>query len=393
MSHDVSPARGTNILPPLPDDPAYKELTKAESIVRRIQLGIVGGIYQPGSRLPMRSEIESAADASWVTIQRAFDRLKANGDVRSVKGQGTFVTDRPPCLFRYGVIFPARPPEKPSLYIEAVQQAAEELTRRGPVEFRLYRQAYDYLTGEATGEAYAELEKDVQNLSLAGLIFARHPSPVSDHSFYTQTALPRFAFSTDPPGFPAVGGIDMGGTRDMVEKGLRYLAGQGKHRVGALVPGARFGNENRRHLMEATAEAGMEIRRYWVQSPHVEEPDWTANSAELLMRLPPEDRPNGLLIMDDHLVCPAAKGLRAAGVRVPEDVTVLAHCNFPRVTCPDLPFIRLGYDLREALAKAVAWLRKRAARAEIPARSKLPARFEADLLDPGDIADALRVNR
>jgi DNA-binding LacI/PurR family transcriptional regulator len=383
---------GPGPLPPLPEGAGTADLTKARSIVRRIQIGIVSGLYPPGSRLPMRSEIERTADASWVTIQRAFDRLKANGEVRSVKGQGTFVTQRPPSLFRYGVVFPARPPEKPSLYIEAFEAAARDLTRRGPVEFRLYRHAYHYLTGEPAGKAFDQLREEAAELSLGGLIFARHPSPIGENPLYADSALPRFAISSRPPGFPQVGGMELGGTEDIVERGLDYLLERGRAKVGAIVPGARFLSEDRDHLLEAAEARKMEIRRYWIQSPHVEEPEWTSNSVELLMRLPERDRPDGLLILDDHLVCPAGEGLEAADIDVPEEVEVVAHCNFPRITCPERPFVRLGYDLHEALAEGVRWLRRRVRCGPLAGRVPLPASFQHELRDVSDITESLRIN-
>ncbi|MBS3763756.1 MAG: GntR family transcriptional regulator [Planctomycetes bacterium] len=52
---------------------------KRSELVREICQRIACGNFQPGSRLPTRTEFEDEFDVSSVTVQRAFDRLNEVG--------------------------------------------------------------------------------------------------------------------------------------------------------------------------------------------------------------------------------------------------------------------------------------------------------------------------
>jgi DNA-binding LacI/PurR family transcriptional regulator len=80
-------------------------------------------------------------------------------------------------------------------------------------------------------------------------------------------------------------------------------------------------------------------------------PETARNLIHLLMQ--GAERPDALLIADDNLVEHATAGLVAAGVRVPDDLEVVAHCNFPHPTPSVLPVRRLGYDAREVMKACV----------------------------------------
>jgi DNA-binding LacI/PurR family transcriptional regulator len=71
--------------------------------------------------------------------------------------------------------------------------------------------------------------------------------------------------------------------------------------------------------------------------------------AHLMVRRAQSDAPDGLVIADDNLLEYATAGIVDAGVRVPADLEVVAHCNFPWPTPSSLPVRRLGYDVRELL--------------------------------------------
>jgi DNA-binding LacI/PurR family transcriptional regulator len=100
-----------------------------------------------------------------------------------------------------------------------------------------------------------------------------------------------------------------------------------------------------RHL----ATHGLESRPYWRIEVNQSTPHTARTCAQLLMRLPPADRPDGLLVTDDNLVEQATAGLIDAGVKVPSDIAVVAHCNFPWPTPSAVPVSRLGYDARTVL--------------------------------------------
>jgi DNA-binding LacI/PurR family transcriptional regulator len=92
----------------------------------------------------------------------------------------------------------------------------------------------------------------------------------------------------------------------------------------------------------------------------------------------PDDRPDALLIMDDTLVEAAGEGLLAAGVRSPQDVTVIAHCNFPYFPKSPVPLSFLGFDSRKILEQLITVVKRcRAGTIEASEQTLIPSHFEA----------------
>src|SRR5690349_7522896 len=98
-----------------------------QAVLRTLRGRILGGEFPPGSRLPTRSELEAEFGYGWSPIQRAFDRLKRDGFVRTRRSQGTFVVDAPPHLTTYAIVVPkTRQKRWRSLYYQALEMAARD---------------------------------------------------------------------------------------------------------------------------------------------------------------------------------------------------------------------------------------------------------------------------
>lgn len=74
-------------------------------IIQRVQAAIRLGEYAPKALLPMRDDFMREFSVSRVTVQRAFNRLIADGFVTTRGSQGTYVAPRPPNVFRIGLVF------------------------------------------------------------------------------------------------------------------------------------------------------------------------------------------------------------------------------------------------------------------------------------------------
>ncbi len=106
---------------------------------------------------------------------------------------------------------------------------------------------------------------------------------------------------------------------------------------------------------------------------------WARQVVMALMHTAPFARPDGLIITDDNLVEHATDGLLAAGIRVPDELTVIAHTNFPWPTPSHVPAIRLGFDVRDVLAACLDCI-DRQRRGETPAAAThVPLVFESDV--------------
>jgi hypothetical protein len=94
------------------------------------------------------------------------------------------------------------------------------------------------------------------------------------------------------------------------------------------------------------------------------------------------DRPDVVLVTDDALVAPLLAGLARArvGVGPRREVSVLAHCTWPRPVGGDADGVeRIGFDARELLAAAKACIDAQRA-GEAGSGRLVPPRFASELL-------------
>ena len=63
------------------------------------------GKLKLGSRLPNHKEIRASSEGSPLTMQRAFDLLLKDGFV-VIRGRGGTVSDAPPHLHQYALVYP-----------------------------------------------------------------------------------------------------------------------------------------------------------------------------------------------------------------------------------------------------------------------------------------------
>ena len=141
-----------------------------------------------------------------------------------------------------------------------------------------------------------------------------------------------------------------------MEKAVGHLALGDRRRIAHLsISNAVLLSEG---FIGAVARHGMVTRPYWQLMVNSLEPSPARNIAHCLMRLPVEDRPDGLVISDDNLVEETVAGLIDAGIRVPDELTVVAHANFPRCPASPLSVFWLGFDLREVLDRCMAIIRQ-----------------------------------
>jgi len=126
--------------------------------------------------------------------------------------------------------------------------------------------------------------------------------------------------------------------------------------------------------------AGMETRPYWNLSF-----DGTysiGNAMHLLTRLSPEDRPDSLVISDDNLVEAGLTGVVASGVKVPDDLEVVVHCNFPNPPAAILHVKKIGFDCRELLHVCCNLIDMQRRGEPVPLEVQLPAICEDELGAP-----------
>jgi DNA-binding LacI/PurR family transcriptional regulator len=345
---------------------------KYQGVMETIRQEIIEGVYASGHRLPTRSEIGAKMGVGVATVQKALETLAEDGFVQARAKAGTFVVERLPHLCNYGIAVPAS--GRWSLIYKSLWDAAGIANREGTLRFM------EYVTSREVGSRgdAAQLCQDVTSHRLGGLILIG-PAAVRDLKgtpALEQKGMPRVQDQFQPePGIPAVH-LDTVGS--FVRRALGYLTARGRRRIAHIQYAGEY--SNRRAAEETLAKAGVEMRPYWMQTVSAGSlHDTVPNVMNVLMQLEGDKRPDALVVHDDNLVEHVVTGLTAAGVKVPEELEVVAHFNYPSPAASVLPFKRLGFDCRIFLKKCLEVLDMQRRGETPPARTSIEAVFDDEL--------------
>jgi len=347
-------------------------INRLEQIVAELRREIVEGAFPPGERLPTRLELETRFEASPHTIQRAMNRLKQDGFILASRRVGTYVAENPPHICNFGLVIPAS--GRRSRFYAALREAVGFVENGHTVRFGEYYSSREV----GSREDVARLCRDVRSHRVAGLILAGPPDDLVGTPALEQAGVPRVVtHSMLGFGLPMI--LPDGGS--FLDRAVEYLVARGRRHIAHLCVDFPW-----YHMEEFEGEVkrrGVEVRPYWTQAIPLGTLFRTAASVvNLLMHLKGEDRPDALIIHDDNLVEHAVAGLLAAGVKVPQELDVVAHSNYPSPVPSVLPLKRLGFDCRQILVECLRVLQMQRRGEEPPAVTEVPAVFE-DELDTG----------
>jgi hypothetical protein len=325
-------------------EPLLELTRKHPSILSQMRLQILSGTFLPGEQFPTLDDLERTFKASRVTVHKALNRLAEEGFVYTRGRRGTYVADHPPHLWNYALVFPTRPGRQEwTRFWLALSQEAVRAGEDGPRRITCF---YGANETEIPADEFERLVETVRSRRVAGVIFT-FPPPAD------VLAALRAEFAELPVVSIASGDVtDVSKiTPDsfkLLERGVDYLKQCGRKRI-ALFCVSGLSECFLDHFSHLLAERGMITRPHWIQFAHQYSAATARNVALLLMNSNQTERPDGLFIMDDNLVEYVTAGLIAAGTRVPEDLQVVAHCNFPWPTPSVIPARRLGFDAAQVL--------------------------------------------
>lgn len=315
---------------------------------------ILAGVHPPGSRFPLRRTLMRELDASPVTLQRAMDKLVAQGFVRAHGKRGTFVADPLPSQGIVGLVLPRDPEQSPGhRFWNALQRAAAAWDRDG-VRFRTYIPEQE----NPDSPGHRRLAANLAASSMAGVFFVSDPFWLAGTPVL-QMAIPRVTIGdAGDDGMERFRTSFLGLTSRHIMPGLlQRFAAQGRRRIAFLTTPTHGPCP----WLAEIAAAGLQTRPEW----WVDLPPLAAESARAVARLlcsgGREQRPDALIITDDNLVPHAGAGILDAGLQVPRDLAVAAHANAPFPTFAPFPCLRYGPDVNELLAAGLAEIRRLAA--------------------------------
>jgi len=346
---------------------------REQEILNDLRQQIVRGDLAPASRMPTRRQLSFAYAASTRTVQSALDSLAADGFVEAHGPKGTFVSQRPPHLCTYALVFTHAPDRNQfwtALHSDALRRRREQ-TQQIDV--------WHNIDGHADNEDYRRLIDQVKRHRVAGLIFVGDGRPLSHTPLMNEPNVPRVAISTKEK-YPNVSTVSPDNC-SFRRRALDHLAGQGCRRVAFLLP--VWDRADALPLWYADAAArGLDARPYWTQQIPPDCAASATNIAHMLFNPLQSERPDGFVVADDNLVEAATIGLLNAGVAVGRDVKMVVHCNFPWPTQSIIPVRRLGYSAGALMGACFSELEKQRANGGTVATEFIPAMFEDELEIP-----------
>jgi DNA-binding LacI/PurR family transcriptional regulator len=342
-------------------------------IVDSIRQEIINGQVSPGARLPTYDKLQQRFGTTRKTVRRACNRLISIGYIQSRPKIGTYVSDTPPHLCRYAIAFPFRPDaEYWTDWWTVLAQAATAVVRSAPpkqiVEF------YD-ITGHADVEDYQRLVGDVRSRRLAGIIFLTPPYQLFDTPLSEGCPVPR-VYVGDAQGQAKTPSVapDL---HSFLDRALAHAAAQSRRRPILISPGYRV-ESTWPIWADACRRNGMEPARQQLLSLPLHPPEAPRHLTQTLMLLPPEHRPDTLIVAEDHFVEEVTAGLLASNLPESQLPTVIAYANFPKTPRALLPVTYLGYDSVRIIRECMAVLDAQRRGESIVENTIIPAIFPTE---------------
>lgn len=330
------------------------------------------GALSPGARLPTRREMIRQFRTTPVTVQHAMDVLVQHGYIRSDGARGTFVASFPPHVSHYAMAFPSSEWHPYHQFYVALHREAERL--QSP-DRRITM--FHSITGHTDEPDYQRLLEHVRSHQVGGIIFTFAPFMLKGSPLLEEPGIPRVVIRSPLPGaaFPEV----YPDLSAFLPKAMEYLAARGRTKVALLVMAGADGASCVAKYEELAAGHGLQLMPQWIQGIHPDTAPWAKQVMLAVFRVQKAQRPDALIVADDNLVEAATEGLAASGVRVPQDVDVVAHTNFPWPTKSHVPVTRLGFDIRRLVAVCIERIDEQRQGKKPSMMNYLPPLFEDEL--------------
>jgi DNA-binding LacI/PurR family transcriptional regulator len=343
-------------------------------IADRLRAEILGS-GKPGDRLDAESRMAQRFGVSTRTIREALSALAQDGLLERRHGSGTYVAARNESqhiALWYGIdcVWPR------STYGQRVLGQLHSLLVARGARVKTYTVCIAP-EGFSSDEGYKELLDDLSKHRVGAIGIVQGTFGIEALDLARRTAVPLVWNTIHTPDTYGVGED----SHRLIRDGTRYLLEHGCRRIAWLQwMDARDHSDQQSKAIELFSglmdESGATFRREWIRGHlHPSQPGagyeefreiWTCAN----------EKPDGLLVTDDVLFQDVATAILELGVRVPQQLRVVAHANKGMVTCPFFPAARMECD-PEARARVTAELLWKLARRESVDRPRveLPIRW------------------
>lgn len=345
--------------------------TSSTVLAAAIRRWVIDDRFPAGSRLPAWDALLQEFGVSRNTLVRAMEQLKQQRFICAQSTRGTFVTDRPPYVRHYALLFHDQTGHGNwSRFHWVLANQAAEMQARGDCRITVR----DGISNERNCEAHMRLMHEVATDQYAGVIFVGHPERISTACLELAT-LPKVAICRPSEMLASIPSVDI--DRDsFVNKALDFLLARGRCRIAAI---SHYTDKVLAGLADAVRTRGLDYRPHWFLPAIATSPQSANPIVRLLLSAGQPDAPDALIVANDNLVDEAVAAVVAMGRRVPDELEIVAHCNWPTANGYVVPMHRLGYDTRWMLGECARIIDQWPAGRKTPVNVRAPALFEAEL--------------
>src|SRR5262249_4964308 len=157
-------------------------------LLSQLRRQIVEGRFSPGTQFPNRAQLQERYGVSAITVQRVVQRLVTEQFVITRgRKRGTFVTERPPHLARFAVVFNQQPSSNWSRFDQALNAELPGAARQHECAI----EPYYGVSPHVDNENFELLMRKVKDQTLAGLIFSDNPTLFVHTPLIEQSLVPR----------------------------------------------------------------------------------------------------------------------------------------------------------------------------------------------------------
>lgn len=324
--------------------------TRYEQVTAQLREQIRAGVLKPGERLPSYNKVRDLYGVHTNTMEKVHAQLEREGLIVRRRGSGTYVAE---------------------------QNATPQKARTGVIglcgsgfKFRNYQAYWSKLY---QGIHHAADDFDVQVLTLNhqstsgwekadGILLASW----SPHDILQQLppCMPRVSVVVPIEGVPSVVADEQAGVRTATE----YLIARGHRRIAFLHSKVETLSPFRLTAYRgALGKAGIKAdqrRERQMISPYIEAQEFIESGRRTMQAWLDDGWSTlgctALLVQNDETAIGAIEALQQAGLRVPEDISVIGFdgteiCDFfkPRLTSVEIPLSQIAYRGVELLLKQI----------------------------------------
>ena len=327
------------------------EQDKIAAFVRKM---IISGKWPAGRKIPTHIELGKKFNVTTVTIYRTMSSLISDGFLRvnMNKNRGTYVNETPPHLTNYALVFPTASSELGwNMFFATLLEVSKSIQN----ELGIKIIPYFWIDGNPLRPDYMRLINDIRKERLAGIIFSSPVFMIEKTPAVLEGDIPRVIMSgnnerVDIPWLSMNAG-------SFIDKSLDYLESRDCRRIAFISTKGQKGFLTRQ-LAPAFSRRNLILVPQWHHLCHLEWTEAAVNIVRLLMSSQPKaERPDALLVGDDNLIGPVCEGLKLAGIRIPGELELVSHCNFPRSSMPPLPVKFIGYDIHGLMQRCIEMLK------------------------------------